>query len=210
MRIADKLSLSRVFFAPVFVCLYLLFTKQNSFLGFVVLIVLLIFAELTDFFDGFVARKLKQVSDLGKLLDPFSDAILQTSIFLCFTITGTMFPIFFLLIMYREFAMLFIRMLCIKNGVAIGARFGGKIKTVLFITTCFFVLVMQAYQLSGWTFIPKISLFNIIKTVFFVMSVIASYVSFIDYLIHFRAALAAVTAAGDHQSKKIIVVRDKS
>ncbi|GMO33784.1 MAG: CDP-diacylglycerol--glycerol-3-phosphate 3-phosphatidyltransferase [Termitinemataceae bacterium] len=192
MRIADYLSLARIVFSPVFVCAYFIFAAQNNFLGFCVLIVLLAAAEFTDYLDGYAARKLKQVSELGKLLDPFCDTLLHLSIFFCFTVTNRMFPIFFILVMYREFAMLFIRMICLKNGIAIAARAGGKIKTVLYIIVSFVTLLIDIYNSSGASFIPDIKVCVLIQTILFVLGLAASYISFVDYLIHFKSALKKI------------------
>ncbi|GHT48597.1 hypothetical protein FACS1894102_1960 [Spirochaetia bacterium] len=200
MNIADKLSLCRVVYAPVFVCLYLFFTAQNNLSGLIVLLITLCLAELTDYFDGFAARKLNQVSDFGKLIDPFCDTILQLSIFFCFAVALKIHFAFFLLLMYREFGMLFTRMLCIKNGVAVAARMGGKIKTVLLITTCFFILIVDIYVLYRHTqdwylndgsnmIYFRSALMEKIKFILCVLCVVASYISFIDYLIHFKITI---------------------
>ncbi|MDR2841949.1 MAG: CDP-diacylglycerol--glycerol-3-phosphate 3-phosphatidyltransferase [Spirochaetaceae bacterium] len=193
MRLADKLSFVRIVFAPVFVFLYMYPADQSSPVPYICLLVLLALVEFTDFLDGYFARKLKQVSDLGKLLDPFADAFLHVSIFITFAVTLQMHFIACVLIFYREFAMLFLRMISIKNGIAVGARPGGKTKTVLYITSCFFTL---AFNIGMCVHTPAVDAFfdnnnnlNAVQTIQFVLfalAVLAAYISFIDYLIQFK------------------------
>jgi CDP-diacylglycerol--glycerol-3-phosphate 3-phosphatidyltransferase len=186
MLISNKLSLVRVFFAPVF---FIVYNAAIHFSGYkeiilVGLTVLLVFVEFTDFLDGFFARKFKQVSDTGKLLDPFADAFLHINMFFCFVINGRMPPVIFALIVYREFLMLFLRMLSIKKGVAVAARMGGKLKTVLYIIAGFCALIMDAADGAGLTFAAQQTKFAL--NILFYLCAAASYISFADYLIQFR------------------------
>ncbi|GHU40914.1 CDP-diacylglycerol--glycerol-3-phosphate 3-phosphatidyltransferase [Spirochaetia bacterium] len=198
MRVADTLSLSRIAFAPVWTAVYFLSFnfEQSRWIILSVLLVVLSLVELTDFLDGYAARKLNQVSDIGKLLDPFCDTILHISIFLCFTVTRLMPAVVFLLIMWREFGMLFIRMVCIKNGTAIAARAGGKIKTVLYITSVFCALVCDIIRsvFTAGTFELQFHIsadvLQITCTILFTLCAVAAYVSFIDYLIHFKKTIS--------------------
>ena len=106
----------------------------------------LLFAELTDFLDGFYARKNNEVSDFGKLFDPFADVILHLTTMICYMFTfgsegGYMYPVLFMLLMIREFSQNFLRMVAAKQGVAIAARKGGKLKTVVYIVSGFYALL---------------------------------------------------------------------
>jgi len=75
--------------------------------------------EFTDYLDGHFARKHNEVSDFGKLFDPFADVMVHLCTFLCFmfsvTGNGYMKPVIFVLIMYREMTMNFIRMVAAKK-----------------------------------------------------------------------------------------------
>jgi CDP-diacylglycerol--glycerol-3-phosphate 3-phosphatidyltransferase len=188
MTIADKFSFSRVVLAPVFFCVYFfsqwtgLFTELSTF----VLIPLLGVAEITDFFDGYFARKRGEVSDLGKILDPCCDVILNLTVFFCFAIDRTMPPILFLLILYREFTMLFVRLVATQRGVAIAARIGGKSKTVFYIVTDFFALFLVCASRLGFT-LPGVT--QTVLLVCFCICTALSYLSMGEYLIHFRSVL---------------------
>ena len=135
MKTADKFTLVRIIFAPCFYFLYMIpiWTGHGNFLTACIMLPLLGFAEFTDFLDGFYARKENAVSDFGKLFDPFADVVLHLTAMFCYVQSGYMPMAFLLLIFIREYSMLFIRLMAVKQGVAIGARKGGKFKTVLYV-----------------------------------------------------------------------------
>ena len=197
MTLANKLTFFRVILAPVFFAVYL-FPRffpswSSSGAGWTIPVLWLIFivCEITDLLDGIAARKRGEVSDFGKLFDPFADTLMQITCFLCFVIDG-IFPAFlFLLVIYREFSILFVRNLMLKKGTALGARMGGKIKTVAYIIAAGVALLAVSVQrLSIFEF-----LFPVFKTaalVIFIISVILSVASFIDYILIYRKTESAV------------------
>ncbi len=81
MTLADKVTLARLALAPAIVCAYLLLPIDRS-LCFWVAGVLCALAEYTDLLDGRIARARNEVSDFGKLADPFCDVIYRLSVFL--------------------------------------------------------------------------------------------------------------------------------
>jgi CDP-diacylglycerol--glycerol-3-phosphate 3-phosphatidyltransferase len=194
VRLADKFTLVRMFFAPVFFVCYRLsgyLAGKNETASLFVLVLLtaaLIFAEFTDFLDGFYARKLGEVSDTGKLFDPFADALLHITTFFCFTLDGYMPPVAFILIFWREFGQIFLRMISIKGGFAIAARGGGKLKTVLYIASGFYVLALQILVKTE-LISEKPPFSQIAAVILFYLCVALSYISFIDYLLLFKAKM---------------------
>ena len=184
MKIADIFTLIRIILAPVFLIIYFIpeWFGFGNVLSVWILLPLIIFAEFTDFLDGYFARKTNQVSDFGKLFDPFADVFLHLTVFFCYTISGYISPFIMLLFAYREFGMLFVRLLAAKKGVAIGARKGGKFKTVLYVVAGFFSLFLECAKRLGYS-LPENLMY--IGYIFYIMGLIASYVSFIDYLVNF-------------------------
>ena len=137
--------------------------------------------------DGMVARKMKEVSDFGKLYDPFADTLTQLTYFLCFVIDGILPAVFFLIVLYREFGILFIRNLMLKRGITQGARIGGKIKTVLYIMAGGLALLASSVlrlDLGGELF----RWFALAAKVVFALSVLIAVFSFIDYLLIYAKA----------------------
>lgn len=195
MKLSNKFTLIRIFYAPVFMLLYFIpiWTGKFAALSMYISIPLLIFAELTDYLDGKSARKNNEVSDFGKMFDPFADVFLHLSTFVCymhsFGQSGGYIPAFlFILLMWREFSQNFLRMVAAKQGVAIAARKGGKIKTVVYIASGFFALFLEL--LVRIDRVP--SCFGTLKVVslgLFILCVILSYLSFFDYLKQFGKML---------------------
>jgi CDP-diacylglycerol---glycerol-3-phosphate 3-phosphatidyltransferase len=205
MKTANAFTLTRVVLAPVFFVLYFIpiWTGQFSGISAYVLIPLLAFMEFTDFLDGYFARKHHEVSDFGKLFDPFADVIVHLTTFTCFMtsygpdIKSYLPPVIFILIVYREFSMNFLRMIASKKGTAIAARKGGKLKTVFYVATGFICLIPESavrlyYAKAGsvpeiiTVIVQNYPVWKIVALVMFLVSLALSYISFIDYLVHFR------------------------
>ena len=192
MNLANKLTLSRIIFAPAFFVIYLLPRFYPSLFvnsaGWTIPVLWIIFivSEITDYFDGLAARRLNLTSDFGKLFDPFADTLVQLTCFLCFIIDGIypvngIFPaILFLIVIYREYCILFLRNLMLKKGVTMGARIGGKIKTVAYIITVGASLLAATIERMSVceAFLPYI---KITSFILFIISVFFAVISFIDY-----------------------------
>lgn len=191
MTTADKITSLRLILAPLFFIVYLL--PEFFPAGFAggsqwtvpVLWLLFIVSEITDLVDGRVARKRGEVSDFGKLYDPFADVLVRMTYFLCFVVTGLLPVVLFLVILYREFGILFIRILMMKKGVAMGARKGGKLKAVAYMAAgAVALLAISVERLDA----PE-TLFRLFRAgalVIFVISVIISVISFVDYFVLYR------------------------
>ncbi len=189
MTRADKFTTVRIAFAPIFLIIYILpeLFPSTAFVTGCILLPLLCFAEFTDFLDGFYARKMNCVSDFGKLYDPFADVVLHLSCFFCYVHTGYMSFIILLLLFYRETCMLFLRMVAAKKGVAVGARKGGKLKTVLYIATSFVCLAVDSLVRCGVNITGYENVCKIVITSMSVLCVFASYISFVDYIHSFKS-----------------------
>jgi CDP-diacylglycerol---glycerol-3-phosphate 3-phosphatidyltransferase len=189
MNLANRLSLFRIILAPLFFAAYLLSTQfiDNAVLAVALIWSIFFISEITDMLDGMVARRLKQTTDFGKLIDPFADTLMQITCFLCFVIDGIIPAMLFLVILYREFGILFIRNLMLKKGIAMGARTSGKIKTVTYITAASLTLLyIGLYRLGIFGFLQPA--LRIVAIVVFYLSVIFSVLSFFDYVLVYRRA----------------------
>jgi len=190
MNLANKLTFFRLFLAPVFFIIYLLpnfFPSLFAQAGWTIPVLWLIFitCEITDLLDGLAARKLGETSDFGRLFDPFADTLMQITCFLCFVMDGIFHVLPLLLVIYREFGILFIRNLMLKKGATMGARLGGKIKTVCYIIAAGAALLaasLRRLDVFKSFFIPVLLGANIL----FLISVVVSIVSFIDYFLIYR------------------------
>ena len=146
MTTASKITLIRVAMIPAFmVTMYL--SGGNAGLWMLISLAIFIVASLTDFIDGYIARKYKQVSDFGKFLDPLADKLLTIAC-MCMMCEWGMMPAWALMIVLtREFAVTGLRLVAVQNGTVIAAGWSGKVKTASTMVGLCFVMAVPAV---GW------------------------------------------------------------
>lgn len=128
MTTATKITLVRVAFIPLFM-VFMYFSGGEPGLFMWLSLGVFIIASLTDYIDGFIARKYNQVSDFGKFLDPLADKLLTIAAMVMFCQWGK-FPAWALMIVLtREFAVTGLRLVAVGNGTVIAAGQSGKFKT---------------------------------------------------------------------------------
>lgn len=128
MTTASKITLIRVAFIPVYmVFMYLSNGMPGSWMW--AALGLFIIASLTDYLDGYIARKYNQVTDFGKFLDPLADKLLVIAAMTMLCEWGR-FPAWALIIVLtREFAVTGLRLVAVQKGTVIAAGWSGKVKT---------------------------------------------------------------------------------
>lgn len=92
---------------------------------------LFILATLTDTLDGFWARRMRQITTLGQLLDPIADKLLVASVLICLVETGRVKAWMAIIIIGRELAVTGFRAIAATQGVSIPASLPGKVKMAL-------------------------------------------------------------------------------
>lgn len=191
MKLSDFYTTVRIVLAPLFFILFFLprWIGFGDAVSVFILIPLFVFMEFTDFLDGYYARKHKVVSDFGKLFDPFADVLANLTVMFAFVVSGYLPAFLFLVIIYREMGMQFVRMLASREGVAIGARKGGKAKTVLYIVAAGFSLAIECLIRLGFDISSIGAQLKIANLALYGLAVFASIASFTDYLVHFSAIL---------------------
>jgi CDP-diacylglycerol---glycerol-3-phosphate 3-phosphatidyltransferase len=146
----------------------------------IVLILVVALSELSDLIDGFIARKMNQVTDLGKLIDPMADSIFRLSVFLSFTIGVVDLPLMMVLILfYRDSFISTLRTICALRGVALAARLSGKIKAVLqAVVVLLILLLMIPYQLGAISleFLQSFSYWSVFITTLYTVFTALEYV----------------------------------
>ncbi len=152
LTIANWLTILRLLISPFFLLIYVYpktFYVSEASLPFV-LLALFLFFELSDAFDGFIARKYEQVTELGKLLDPMADSITRTSAFLTFTLGPVQLPIVIVFIfIYRDTMVGTLRTICALKGFALAARVSGKIKAIIQAIAIFVIIAMMIFHSLG-------------------------------------------------------------
>jgi CDP-diacylglycerol--glycerol-3-phosphate 3-phosphatidyltransferase len=130
---------------PFFVAALLL-SKTNDSLKWVAL-ALFVIASLTDFADGYIARKYNLVTNFGKFMDPLADKILTISGMICLVELGRIPSWIVVIIVAREFIISGFRLVAAENGVVIAANYWGKFKTT-FQMIMIILMIMNIPQLQ--------------------------------------------------------------
>lgn len=153
MNPAHFFTVLRICISPLFPLIYLGYEWLGISFASVpyLLLALLLVSEFSDIFDGFLARKRNQVTDLGKVLDPMADTITHISLFLAFTQGIVQLPLLAVLVLlYRDFFISTLRTLCALRGVALAARVSGKIKAILQAVTAFGIVGLMIFYVEGY------------------------------------------------------------
>lgn len=146
MNLPLYLTLSRVFFGPLFIAIYLYYQEMGIPLLYLpyILIFLALISELSDLFDGLLARKYNKVTELGKILDPMADSIFRFSVLLSFTQGVVQLPVLLVgVFFYRDSIISTLRTICALRGFTLAARKSGKIKAVILAAISFFILTLM-------------------------------------------------------------------
>lgn len=122
MNLPNKLTMARIIMVPIFMVVML---KEY----YIAALVIFALASITDFFDGYLARKYDLVSSFGKIMDPLADKLLVFSALTCFIqldVVSVWAPI---IIIAREFFVTSMRVVAVSKGKVIAASWWGKVKT---------------------------------------------------------------------------------
>ena len=148
MNKANKITMSRIIMSIIIIILllfpfhevgidfptYLIKGKIVVDLKYVIVGLLFIIASLTDFFDGYIARRDNIVTDFGKMIDAISDKLLTNSVLIILASEGKISTIIAVVIIMRDIVVDSIKMVIGNKGHAVGAIYLAKIKTTLLMT----------------------------------------------------------------------------
>jgi CDP-diacylglycerol---glycerol-3-phosphate 3-phosphatidyltransferase len=185
MNLPNALTLGRIFLVPLLVVVLL--TKFEGRLIFGVpkeLVGAAIFgiASLTDWLDGYLARRRKQITPLGQLMDPLADKLLVTAALVSLVQMDLAPAWMAAVILGREFAVTVLRSLAHSRGVVIAASPLGKFKMVSQVVAIL-LLILGRDQLQEFFVLGRIALW---------VAVVAAVVSGVDYYRRFSHVLGRV------------------
>ncbi len=143
MNLANRITLARIFLVPVFLLILSVKTKSGQYGQYVEYLAALIFvlAASTDGLDGYFARKRKEVTRLGKFMDPLADKLLISAALISLVELGKITAWIAFLIIGREFAVTGLRAIAAADGMVISASKLGKTKTVSQIVAIVFLFI---------------------------------------------------------------------
>ncbi len=140
MNLPNKLVVCRLALVPVFLIFTVIDTVETRIFALVIFIV----ASLTDFYDGYFARKYGEITNFGKLMDPLADKFLISAALICFVgMNELRVPAWMVvLVIGREFLITGFRLLALTRGEVISADRLGKFKTTSQITAIVWILIV--------------------------------------------------------------------
>lgn len=143
MNLPNRVTMLRIFLIPLFVAVVTLRIPYGDYIAAGVFIL----AASTDGLDGYIARKRRQITNLGKLMDPLADKLLVSAALIVLTEMQRLPSWITLIIIGREFAVTGLRALAMAEGIVISARMLGKIKTVSQIVAIVALFINELPQL---------------------------------------------------------------
>ena len=138
-------------------------------------VAIFIVAAFTDTLDGILARRRKQITATGQLLDPIADKLLIASAFICLVELGAVSAWMVIIILGREIAVTGFRALASSKGIIISANRLAKLK-MLFESITIVLLILGEKYLGSFYFLSQIGLWIVIAT-----AVISSVQYFVKY-----------------------------
>ena len=157
MNLPNKLTIARICLVPAIILISLFPYAQFNIqvytfyvggiagvsLSLVNLIVLLVFviASITDFVDGYLARKNNMITTFGKFADPIADKLLVNTMLILFASQGIIPVLPVIIMVLRDTIVDGCRLIAASNGVVVAADFMGKLKTVLQMITIILILL---------------------------------------------------------------------
>ncbi|MGI6071235.1 MAG: CDP-diacylglycerol--glycerol-3-phosphate 3-phosphatidyltransferase [Blautia sp.] len=168
MNTPNKLTVARMIMVPVFVAVLLggWFGSADKWIATGIFII----ASMTDWLDGYLARKNHLVTNFGKFMDPLADKLLVCSAMICLIELGKIPSWIVIIFIAREFIISGFRLVAADNGIVIAASYWGKFKTVFQM----FMTIFMLLDLGG--------VFGTVETVLMYIALLLTVVSLIDYV----------------------------
>ncbi len=142
MNLPNRLTILRIILTFIFIIFISLEGLSPKIIAFIIFII----ASLTDYYDGYLARRNNQVTDFGKLMDPIADKILILSAFLAFVQLQLISAWMVIIIFSREALITGLRIFAISKGKVLEAEAAGKHKTVSQMVAIFLIFVSIIFK----------------------------------------------------------------
>ena len=180
MNTPNKLTVGRMILVPFLVVFMLTGWggEYNRYISFVIFAA----ASITDWFDGYLARKNNLVTNFGKFMDPRADKLLVCSAMICMIELGRLPAWIVIVIIAREFIISGFRLIAAENGVVIAANYWGKFKTVSQMVMII-LLILNVGELYG-------GFWDILTQIFIWLSVALTIISLVTYIMQNRGVLS--------------------
>lgn len=177
MNTPNKLTVLRVIMVPFFVMFLLTGWggSANRYISFL----LFAGASVTDWFDGYLARKNNLVTDFGKFMDPLADKLLVCSALICMIELGRLPAWMVVIIIAREFIISGFRLIAAEKGVVIAANYWGKFKTA----TQMIMIILLILDI-------QLPFFRILTQILIWVSLILTVISLVTYILDNKSVMS--------------------
>ena len=176
MNTPNKLTIARMIIVP-FLVIFLL-TGWGGEANRYISLTLFVVASVTDWFDGYLARKNNLVTNFGKFMDPLADKLLVCSAMICMIDVIRLPAWFVIIIIAREFIISGFRLIAAENGIVIAANYWGKFKTA----SQMIMIILLILHFDG--------IFVILEQIFIWLSLALTIISLITYIWQNRTVLS--------------------
>lgn len=155
MNIANKISTFRILSVPFFIASLVYYAKDRDFLRFIALGIFIL-AAISDAADGYMARKSKQQSKAGLVLDPLGDKLLLMSAFICLTVNTSLlvrFPLWVTMVVISRDVFIILGAIVIyvvRQNINIIPSRWGKFSTTFQMLAVIAVLMQVNYSFIFW------------------------------------------------------------
>ena len=176
MNTPNKLTVARMIMVP-FLVIFMLTGwggEANRYISFGIFAA----ASITDWFDGYLARKHNLVTNFGKFMDPLADKLLVCSALICLIEMKRLEAWVVIVIIAREFIISGFRLIAAENGVVIAANYWGKFKTV----SQMIMIILLILHFGG--------IFAVLEQIFIWLSLALTVISLITYIWQNRSVLS--------------------
>ena len=176
MNTPNKLTIARMIIVP-FLVIFLL-TGWGGEANRYISLTLFVVASVTDWFDGYLARKNNLVTNFGKFMDPLADKLLVCSAMICMIDLKRLSAWFVIIIIAREFIISGFRLIAAENRIVIAANYWGKFKTA----SQMIMIILLILHFDG--------IFVILEQIFIWLSLALTIISLITYIWQNRTVLS--------------------
>ncbi len=196
MTLANWLTFARLLLSPIFVLVFM----QEGLWARIAALAIVVISELTDAFDGHLARSRGEVTDFGKLLDPLADSVSRMSIFIAFMAVGLIPWWMVLVFVYRDSLISTMRTVCAYRGEVVAARSSGKIKAIIQATVIIIILLARIVTVFIPETLPE-TLVN--ETAWWLVLLAAAYTqySLFEYLAANWSIVSQASRAGGNKTR---------
>lgn len=176
MNTPNKLTVARMIIVP-FLVVFLL-TGWGGDANRYISLALFVVASVTDWFDGYLARKNNLVTNFGKFMDPLADKLLVCSAMICMIELNRLPAWFVIIIIAREFIISGFRLIAAENGIVIAANYWGKFKTA----SQMIMIILLILHFDG--------IFVTLEQIFIWLSLALTIISLITYIWQNKSVLS--------------------